>query len=44
MTFADEAKKAVTPRAALPVIGVLALQLLFIASYIGVLHAPKATA
>lgn len=43
MTFADEVKNAVTPRAALLVIGVLALQLLFIASYIGALHNPKAT-
>ncbi|MFG2561684.1 DUF3533 domain-containing protein [Streptomyces sp. NPDC048496] len=43
MTFADEVKKAVAPRAALLVIGVLALQLLFIASYIGALHAPKPT-
>ncbi|MEU2025276.1 DUF3533 domain-containing protein [Streptomyces sp. NPDC016469] len=43
MTFADEVKNAVTPRAALLVIGVLALQLLFIASYIGALHHPKPT-
>ncbi|MER6117471.1 DUF3533 domain-containing protein [Streptomyces sp. NPDC001743] len=43
MTFADEVKNAVTPRAALLVIGVLALQLLFIASYIGALHNPKPT-
>lgn len=42
MTFADEVRRAVTPRAALLVIGVLALQLLFIASYIGALHSPKA--
>ncbi|MZD09870.1 DUF3533 domain-containing protein [Streptomyces sp. SID5785] len=41
MTFADEFKAAVTPRAALLVIGVLALQLLFIASYVGALHHPK---
>ncbi|MEI5099733.1 DUF3533 domain-containing protein [Streptomyces sp. PmtG] len=41
MTFADELKSAVTPRAALLVIGVLALQLLFIASYVGALHNPK---
>ncbi|MFD0418874.1 DUF3533 domain-containing protein [Streptomyces sp. NPDC127108] len=41
MTFADELKSAVTPRAALLVIGVLALQLLFIASYVGALHHPK---
>ncbi|KUF13479.1 hypothetical protein [Streptomyces silvensis] len=40
MTFADELKSAVTPRAALLVIGVLALQLLFIASYVGALHSP----
>ncbi|WP_406448601.1 DUF3533 domain-containing protein [Streptomyces sp. NBC_00876] len=43
MTFADEVKNAVTPRAALLVIGVLALQLLFIASYVGALHKPKPT-
>ncbi|MEU8956763.1 DUF3533 domain-containing protein [Streptomyces sp. NPDC048518] len=41
MSFADEFKSAVTPRAALLVIGVLALQLLFIASYVGALHDPK---
>ncbi|MGX1881868.1 DUF3533 domain-containing protein [Streptomyces sp. NPDC055287] len=41
MTFVDELKNAVTPRAALLVIGVLALQLLFIASYVGALHNPK---
>ncbi|MFD9907126.1 DUF3533 domain-containing protein [Streptomyces sp. NPDC059063] len=41
MTFADELKSAVTPRAALLVIGVLALQLLFITSYVGALHHPK---
>ncbi|MGY0022916.1 DUF3533 domain-containing protein [Streptomyces sp. cg35] len=41
MKFADEFKNAVTPRAALLVIGVLALQLLFIASYVGALHNPK---
>ncbi|MEU5683017.1 DUF3533 domain-containing protein [Streptomyces venezuelae] len=41
MRFADELKSAVTPRAALLVIGVLALQLLFIASYVGALHNPK---
>ncbi|MGV9880392.1 DUF3533 domain-containing protein [Streptomyces sp. NPDC003006] len=41
MRFADELKSAVTPRAALLVIGVLALQLLFIASYVGALHDPK---
>ncbi|MFE6665406.1 DUF3533 domain-containing protein [Streptomyces sp. NPDC057697] len=43
MTFVDEVKNAVTPRAALLVIGVLALQLLFIASYVGALHRPKPT-
>ncbi|MCX4848916.1 DUF3533 domain-containing protein [Streptomyces sp. NBC_00893] len=43
MTFADEVKNAVTPRAALLVIGVLGLQLLFIASYVGALHKPKPT-
>ncbi|MBT2508273.1 DUF3533 domain-containing protein [Streptomyces sp. ISL-98] len=41
MTFVDEMKTAVTPRAALLVIGVLVLQLLFIASYVGALHDPK---
>ncbi|MFG2870244.1 DUF3533 domain-containing protein [Streptomyces sp. NPDC048338] len=41
MTFVDELKSAVTPRAALLVVGVLALQLLFIASYVGALHDPK---
>ncbi|WP_447036511.1 DUF3533 domain-containing protein [Streptomyces sp. DSM 118878] len=41
MRFADEFKSAVTPRAALLVIGVLALQLLFIASYVGALHDPR---
>ncbi|MER8085521.1 DUF3533 domain-containing protein [Streptomyces sp. NPDC058316] len=43
MTFADEVKNAVTPRAALLVIGVLGLQLLFIASYVGALHKPRPT-
>lgn len=43
MTFVDEVKSAVTPRAALLVIGVLALQLLFITSYVGALHHPKPT-
>ncbi|MEV6262574.1 DUF3533 domain-containing protein [Streptomyces sp. NPDC051784] len=43
MTFADEVKNAVTARAALLVIGVLALQLLFIASYVGALHRPVPT-
>ncbi|MFI6643384.1 DUF3533 domain-containing protein [Streptomyces sp. NPDC050504] len=41
MSFVDELKTAVTPRAALLVVGVLALQLLFIASYVGALHSPK---
>ncbi|RII18870.1 ABC-2 family transporter protein [Streptomyces sp. YIM 130001] len=36
-----EVKHAVTPRAALLVAGVIALQLLFIASYVGALHHPK---
>ncbi|MBE8476639.1 ABC-2 transporter permease [Streptomyces justiciae] len=36
-----EVKDAVTPRATLLVLGVLALQLLFIASYVGALHDPK---
>lgn len=40
MTFLDEMKTAVTPRAALLVIGTLVLQLLFIASYVGALHNP----
>ena len=43
MTFADEVKNAVTTRAALLVVGVLALQLLFIASYVGALHRPDPT-
>ncbi|CAL9398922.1 DUF3533 domain-containing protein [Streptomyces sp. enrichment culture] len=37
----SEVKDAVTPRATLLVIGVIALQLLFIASYVGALHDPK---
>ncbi|MGW7411938.1 DUF3533 domain-containing protein [Streptomyces sp. NPDC054863] len=41
MKFADELKNAVTPRAALLVLGALALQLLFITSYVGALHHPK---
>ncbi|MFD3568262.1 DUF3533 domain-containing protein [Streptomyces sp. NPDC058671] len=41
MSLVDELKSAVTPRAALLVVGVLALQLLFIASYVGALHHPK---
>ncbi|MGW2077835.1 DUF3533 domain-containing protein [Streptomyces sp. NPDC001939] len=40
-SFLDEVKSAVTPRAALLVIGVIALQLLFITSYVGALHNPK---
>ncbi|MGC5346556.1 DUF3533 domain-containing protein [Streptomyces sp. DT24] len=43
MTFVDEVKNAVTPRAALLVIGTLALQLLFITSYVGALHRPVPT-
>ncbi|MFB6840099.1 DUF3533 domain-containing protein [Streptomyces sp. NPDC056361] len=41
MSFVDELKSAVTPRAALLVVGVFALQLLFITSYVGALHNPK---
>ncbi|MFI9121112.1 DUF3533 domain-containing protein [Streptomyces bikiniensis] len=37
----SEVKDAVTPRATLLVIGVIALQLLFVASYVGALHEPK---
>ncbi|MGJ5829185.1 DUF3533 domain-containing protein [Streptomyces ossamyceticus] len=37
----DELRDGVTPRATLLVVGVLALQLLFIASYVGALHHPK---
>ncbi|MFR0356444.1 DUF3533 domain-containing protein [Streptomyces sediminimaris] len=40
-TFLAEARDAVTPRATLLVIGVIALQLLFIASYVGALHDPR---
>ncbi|MER7194048.1 DUF3533 domain-containing protein [Streptomyces flaveolus] len=40
-SFLGEVKDAVTPRATLLVLGVLALQLLFIASYVGALHDPK---
>ncbi|MFG2787540.1 DUF3533 domain-containing protein [Streptomyces sp. NPDC048419] len=40
-TFLAEARDAVSPRATLLVIGVIALQLLFIASYVGALHNPK---
>lgn len=43
MSLVDELKSAVTPRAALLVIGVFALQLLFITSYVGALHHPKPT-
>ncbi|GHG23204.1 ABC-2 transporter permease [Streptomyces zaomyceticus] len=41
MSLVDELKSAVTPRAALLVLGVLALQLLFITSYVGALHHPE---
>ncbi|MFI8326060.1 ABC transporter permease [Streptomyces sp. NPDC085529] len=41
MSLVDELKSAVTPRAALLVVGVFALQLLFITSYVGALHNPK---
>ncbi|WP_217141519.1 DUF3533 domain-containing protein [Streptomyces sp. AC627_RSS907] len=41
-SFLDEVKDAVTPRATVLVIGVIALQLLFIASYVGALHDPRA--
>jgi hypothetical protein len=40
-SFLDEVRDAVTLRATLLVIGVIALQLLFIASYVGALHDPK---
>ncbi|WP_231573695.1 DUF3533 domain-containing protein, partial [Streptomyces sp. e14] len=40
-SFRQELRDAVTPRASLLVLGVLALQLLFIASYVGALHKPK---
>ncbi|MFF8377407.1 DUF3533 domain-containing protein [Streptomyces sp. NPDC015661] len=43
MSFVDELKSAVTPRAFLLVVGVFALQLLFITSYVGALHHPKPT-
>lgn len=42
-SFLGEVKDAVTPRATLLVLGVIALQLLFIASYVGALHHPKPT-
>ncbi|MEV6123423.1 DUF3533 domain-containing protein [Streptomyces sp. NPDC052077] len=38
--FLGEVRDAVTPRATLLVLGVIALQLLFIASYVGALHDP----
>jgi hypothetical protein len=40
-TFAEEVKDAVRPRSALLVLGVLALGVLFIASYAGAFHEPK---
>jgi hypothetical protein len=40
-SFLSELRDAVTPRATLLVLGVLALQLLFIASYVGALHDPE---
>lgn len=40
-SFLSEVKGAVTPRAILLVLGVIALQLLFIASYVGALHEPR---
>ncbi|WP_329408369.1 DUF3533 domain-containing protein [Streptomyces sp. NBC_00704] len=40
-SFLDEVKDAVTPRATLLVVGVVALHLLFIASYVGALHDPR---
>ncbi|MGW0331999.1 DUF3533 domain-containing protein [Streptomyces sp. NPDC003011] len=40
-SFLAEVKDAVTPRATLLVVGVVALHLLFIASYVGALHDPK---
>ncbi|MCS0638331.1 ABC transporter permease [Streptomyces sp. LP05-1] len=43
MKLAAEVKSAVTPRAALLVVGVVVLQLLFIASYVGALHHPRPT-
>ncbi|MFF8600318.1 DUF3533 domain-containing protein [Streptomyces sp. NPDC015232] len=43
MSLVAELKSAVTPRAALLVVGVFALQLLFITSYVGALHHPKPT-
>jgi hypothetical protein len=40
-SFPAEVRDAVTPRATLLIVGVIALQLLFIASYVGALHDPK---
>ncbi|MFD8231885.1 DUF3533 domain-containing protein [Streptomyces sp. NPDC059696] len=40
-SFPAEVRDAVTPRATLLIVGVVALQLLFIASYVGALHDPK---
>ncbi|MBB4716240.1 hypothetical protein BJ965_006122 [Streptomyces luteogriseus] len=40
-SFLAEVRDAVTPRATLLIVGVIALQLLFIASYVGALHDPK---
>ena len=40
-SFLTEVKDAITPRATLLVLGVIALQLLFISSYVGALHNPK---
>lgn len=37
-SFVAEVRDAVTPRVTLLILGVLALQLLFIASYVGALH------
>ncbi|MDG9718132.1 DUF3533 domain-containing protein [Streptomyces sp. DH24] len=41
VSFLTEVRDAVTPRATLLVIGVIALQLLFVASYVGALHDPR---
>jgi hypothetical protein len=40
-SFRTEVRDAVTPRATLLIVGVVALQLLFIASYVGALHDPR---
>ncbi|WP_324785703.1 DUF3533 domain-containing protein [Streptomyces sp. H51] len=40
-TLLGEVKDAVTPRASLLILGVIALQVLFIASYVGALHHPR---